>query len=155
MSAPDSATSFSFQKPFVRASSDGPSPGCGSLLAMIPRSRSLLVASRNAIMPTVIPTAMAAPLGVGFMVLMAAQAFVFGNSAAIAASQATHVAGAASAMLGVAMAVAGALSAPLATAGGGTTAVPMVVVMVIGIGGSVICLVLGRRGELPGAVVRP
>ena len=92
---------------------------------------------------------------VGFMVLMAAQAFVFGNSAAIAASQATHVAGAASAMLGVAMAVAGALSAPLATAGGGATAVPMVVVMVIGIGGSVICLVLGRRGELRGSAVRP
>ena len=92
---------------------------------------------------------------IGFMVLMAAQAFVFGNSAAIAASQATHVAGAASAVLGVAMAVAGALSAPLASAGGGETAVPMIIVMMIGIGGSVICLMVGRRGELRDAVVRP
>ena len=42
----------------------------------------------------------------GFLILMAAEAFVFGNSGALAASQATHVAGSASAALGVAMALA-------------------------------------------------
>ena len=42
----------------------------------------------------------------GFLVLMAVQAFIFGNASALAAGQARHVAGAASAVLGVAQAVA-------------------------------------------------
>ena len=42
----------------------------------------------------------------GFFVLMAVQAFIFGNASALAAGQARQVAGAASAVLGVAQAVA-------------------------------------------------
>ncbi len=69
----------------------------------------------------------------GFLVLMAAQAFIFGNAGALAALHATHVAGAAAAVQGVAGAVAMAISAPLASAGGGETAVPMIGVMVTGV----------------------
>ena len=68
----------------------------------------------------------------GFLVLMAVQAFIFGNASALAAGQAPHVAGAASAVLGVAQAVAMAISAPLASSGGGVTAVPMIWVMIAG-----------------------
>ena len=42
----------------------------------------------------------------GFLVLMAVQAFIFGNASALAAGEAPQVAGAASAVLGVAQAVA-------------------------------------------------
>jgi MFS transporter, DHA1 family, multidrug resistance protein len=37
----------------------------------------------------------------GFLILMAVQAFIFGNANALAAAEATHIAGAASAVLGV------------------------------------------------------
>ena len=60
----------------------------------------------------------------GFLVLMAVQAFIFGNASALAAAQTPHVAGAASAVLGVTQAVAMATSAPIASSGGATTAVP-------------------------------
>jgi hypothetical protein len=43
---------------------------------------------------------------------MAVQAFIFGNANALAAAEATHIAGAASAVLGVTHAVAMATSAP-------------------------------------------
>ena len=81
----------------------------------------------------------------GFLVLMAVQAFIFGNASALAASQAPHVAGAASAVLGVAQAVAMAVSAPLASSGGSVTAVPMIWVMIAGVAGSLFAyLVLAR-----------
>jgi MFS transporter, DHA1 family, multidrug resistance protein len=81
----------------------------------------------------------------GFLVLMAVQAFIFGNASALAAGQARHVAGAASAVLGVAQAVAMATSAPLASSGGGVTAVPMIWVMIVGVTGSLLAyLVLAR-----------
>ena len=81
----------------------------------------------------------------GFLVLMAAQAFVFGNASALAAGQARHVAGAASAVLGVAQAVAMADAAPLASSGGGVTAEPMIWVMIAGVAGSLFAyLVLAR-----------
>jgi DHA1 family bicyclomycin/chloramphenicol resistance-like MFS transporter len=81
----------------------------------------------------------------GFLVLMAVQAFVYGNANALAASQTPQVAGAASAVLGVTQAVAMATSAPLASSGGATTAVPMVWVMIIGSAGSLFSdLVLAR-----------
>ena len=67
---------------------------------------------------------------------MAVQAFIFGNANALAAAQTRPVAGAASAVLGVAQAVAMATSAPIASSGGATTAVPMIWVMITGIGGS-------------------
>jgi MFS transporter, DHA1 family, multidrug resistance protein len=60
----------------------------------------------------------------GFLVLMAVQAFIFGNANALAAAEAPHIAGAASAVLGVTQAVAMATSAPLASSGGAATAVP-------------------------------
>ena len=47
-----------------------------------------------------------------------------------------HVAGTASALLGVAQALANASAAPLASSGGGRRAVPMVVVMGIGVVGA-------------------
>ena len=82
---------------------------------------------------------------VGFLVLMAVQAFIFGNASALAAGEAPHVAGAASAVLGVTQAVAMAVAAPLASSGGGTTAVPMIWVMIAGVAGSLFAyLVLAR-----------
>jgi MFS transporter, DHA1 family, multidrug resistance protein len=88
----------------------------------------------------------------GFLVLMAVQAFVFGNASALAAGEARHVAGAASAVLGVAQAVAMAVAAPLASSGGATTAVPMIWVMIVGIVGSLFSfLVLARAGSRPAA----
>ena len=81
----------------------------------------------------------------GFLVLMAVQAFIFGNASALAAGQARHVAGAASAVLGVVQAVAMAISAPLASSGGSVTAVPMIWVMIAGVAGSLFAyLVLAR-----------
>jgi MFS transporter, DHA1 family, multidrug resistance protein len=88
----------------------------------------------------------------GFLVLMAVQAFIFGNASALAAGEARHVAGAASAVLGVAQAVAMAVAAPLASSGGATTAVPMIWVMIVGIVGSLFSfLVLARAGSRPAA----
>ena len=62
----------------------------------------------------------------GFLVLMAVQAFIYGNASALAAAQARHVAGAASAVLGVAQAVALSVAAPLASSGGRRHRCPMV-----------------------------
>lgn len=89
----------------------------------------------------------------GFLVLMAAQAFIFGNAGALAAGQATHMAGSASAVQGVVQALAMALAAPLASAGGGATAVPMVLVMLVGVTGSwVACgIVVPRPAAIPAA----
>ncbi|HET9563193.1 MAG TPA: multidrug effflux MFS transporter [Mycobacterium sp.] len=81
----------------------------------------------------------------GFLVLMAVQAFIFGNASALAAGQTRHVAGAASAVLGVVLAVAMATAAPLASSGGGVTAEPMIWVMIAGIAGSLFAyLVIAR-----------
>ena len=81
----------------------------------------------------------------GFLILMAVQAFIFGNANALAAAEATHIAGAASAVLGVTQAVAMATSAPLASSGGAATAVPMIWVMIAGVAGSLFAyLVLAR-----------
>ena len=81
----------------------------------------------------------------GFLVLMAVQAFIFGNANALAAAEVPHIAGAASAVLGVTQAVAMATSAPLASSGGAATAVPMIWVMIAGIAGSLFAyLVLAR-----------
>ena len=81
----------------------------------------------------------------GFVVLMASQAFVFGNAGALAASKATHIAGAAAAVQGVAQSLAGALSAPLASSGGGATALPMIAVMVTGVSLSIIAQTIATR----------
>jgi MFS transporter, DHA1 family, multidrug resistance protein len=81
----------------------------------------------------------------GFLVLMAVQAFIFGNASALAAGQAPHVAGAASAVLGVTQAVAMATSAPLASSGGGDTAAPMIWVMIAGVAGSLFAYLIVAR----------
>ena len=83
----------------------------------------------------------------GFLILMAAQAFVFGNWGALAASQATHIAGSASAALGVSMALAWAVAAPLASSGGGETAVPMIIVMLTGVTCSVLAFLFLTRPD--------
>lgn len=79
----------------------------------------------------------------GFLVLMAAQAFIFGNAAALGAAQARHAAGSAAGVQGVVQAGAMAVGAPLASAGGGATAWPMVAVMLVGVGMSWVALVFG------------
>ena len=87
------------------------------------------------------------PLCVGFVVLMSAQSFVFGNSAALALGSVPLVAGTASAVLGLVQSLATALSAPLASSGGGTSAVPMLLVMVVGVTLAwVSFLAVGRAG---------
>ncbi|RJF44840.1 Bcr/CflA family efflux MFS transporter [Actinomyces sp. 2119] len=95
------------------------------------------------------------PLCAGFLMVMSAQAFVFGNSSALALGEVRHVAGAANALLGLAQAVANATAAPLASSGGSDTAVPMVVVMVVGVTGAwAAYTVVGRttqRRHLPEA----
>jgi DHA1 family bicyclomycin/chloramphenicol resistance-like MFS transporter len=91
----------------------------------------------------------------GFLILMAVQAFIFGNASALAADQARHVAGAASAVLGVAQAVAMAVAAPLASSGGATTAVPMIWVMIVGIVGSLFSFLVLARARSNQAASRP
>lgn len=87
------------------------------------------------------------PLCVGFVVLMSAQSFVFGNSAALALGSVPLLAGTASAVLGLVQSLATALSAPLASSGGGTSAVPMLLVMVVGVTLAwVSFLAVGRAG---------
>jgi DHA1 family bicyclomycin/chloramphenicol resistance-like MFS transporter len=81
----------------------------------------------------------------GFLVLMAVQAFIFGNSSALAAGQAPQVAGAASAVLGVVQAIAMAVSAPLASSGGAATAAPMIWVMLVGVVGSLFSYLVVAR----------
>ncbi len=95
------------------------------------------------------------PLCTGFVLLMSAQAFVFGNASALALGEVPAVAGAASAFLGVAQAVANAVSAPLASSGGGQSATPMVATMVVGVLGAWTSYLLlsghRRRRSLPEA----
>jgi DHA1 family bicyclomycin/chloramphenicol resistance-like MFS transporter len=91
----------------------------------------------------------------GFLILMAVQAFIFGNASALAADQARHVAGAAAAVLGVAQAVAMAVAAPLASSGGATTAVPMIWVMIVGIVGSLFSFLVLARARSNQAASRP
>lgn len=81
-----------------------------------------------------------------FLVMMGAQAFVFGNAGALAAMQVTHVAGAAAAVQGVAGALAMAAAAPLASASGGQSALPMLGVMVAGVVISAISFATLTRG---------
>ncbi|MBK8447326.1 MAG: multidrug effflux MFS transporter [Micropruina sp.] len=89
----------------------------------------------------------------GFLVLMAVQAFIFGNASALAASEAPQVAGAASAVLGVVQAVAMAVSAPLASSGGAETAVPMIWVMLVGVAGALVAFLVVARPR-PDAIGR-
>jgi DHA1 family bicyclomycin/chloramphenicol resistance-like MFS transporter len=90
----------------------------------------------------------------GFLVLMAAQAFIFGNAGALAAMQARHIAGAAAALQGVATAVAMAVAAPLASAGGASTAVPMIAVMAVSAVLAISSLAFARRVRSDAAGVR-
>ncbi|MCI9889056.1 multidrug effflux MFS transporter [Micrococcales bacterium 31B] len=85
------------------------------------------------------------PVCVGFFIVMAAQGSIFGNSGALAADQARHLAGTGAALLGVCQGLAMSLSAPLATAGGTRTAAPMAIVMIVGISLSLVsALTLAR-----------
>lgn len=93
------------------------------------------------------------PLCIGFLVLMAAQAFIFGNAAALASAEVTEHAGSASGIQGVVQAVAMAVAAPLASSGGAATAVPMVIVMTIGVVAAVVAFLIGRHA--PDAVQCP
>jgi len=74
---------------------------------------------------------------VGFLIIMAAQALIFGNAASLGAMEVTHAAGAAAAVQGVSSALAMAVAAPLASSGGGETALPMIGVMIVGAIGAI------------------
>lgn len=82
---------------------------------------------------------------VGFALVMGAQAFIFGNSAALALGAARENAGVASAVQGLAQSLANAVAAPLATAGGPHDSLPMLLTMIAGIGGAWLCLLLVAR----------
>lgn len=71
------------------------------------------------------------PTCVGFSILTSASAFIFGNSAALALSEAREYAGTASAVQGLIQSFANGIAAPLATSGG-ADARPMVFVMIFG-----------------------
>ena len=75
------------------------------------------------------------PTCVGFALIMTANAFIFGNSGAQAMSEARAQAGTASSVMGVFQSLANGIAAPLATSGG-DSAVPMVLVMIVGSAGA-------------------
>lgn len=72
------------------------------------------------------------PVLIGFALIMAATAFIFGNAGARALAESREHAGTASAVQGLVQATAMATASPLATSGGGTSAVPMILVMILG-----------------------
>ena len=72
---------------------------------------------------------------VGFALIMTANAFIFGNSGAQAMGEAREHAGTASSVMGVFQSIANGIAAPLATSGG-DSAVPMVLVMIVGSAGA-------------------
>lgn len=76
------------------------------------------------------------PTVVGFFLLMSGQAFIFGNSSSLALGAARGNAGTASAVMGLVQSTVMGISAPLASSGGATTSVPMVVVMLVGVVGA-------------------
>lgn len=84
----------------------------------------------------------------GFVLVMASQGLVFANASSLALSAVPGAAGVASAFLGVAQAGANAVSAPLASSGGGTSALPMVLVMAVGVVGAWCSyLLVGRASQ--------
>lgn len=85
------------------------------------------------------------PTGAGFVLLLSGQAFIFGNSQALALAPVRHIAGTASAVMGLVGSLVNAGVAPLASSGGMTSAVPMAIVMLAGaIGAWVTYVVVGR-----------
>ena len=72
------------------------------------------------------------PTVIGFAVLLGGQAFIFGNSSALALSYARRTAGTASAVMGLIGSLVNSAVAPIASSGGETTAHPMIVVMLVG-----------------------
>ena len=84
---------------------------------------------------------------VGFALIMTANAFIFGNSGAQAMSEAREHAGTASSVMGVFQSIANGIAAPLATSGG-DSAVPMVLVMIVGSAGAWFAFwVIARGGK--------
>ncbi|WP_165216641.1 multidrug effflux MFS transporter [Schaalia sp. ZJ1691] len=86
------------------------------------------------------------PTCIGFAVLMSANAFIFGNSSALSLGEARENAGTASAVQGLLQSLANGLSAPLATAGGDSSAWPMILVMIGGSVGAWLAFWLITRG---------
>lgn len=84
---------------------------------------------------------------VGFALIMTANAFIFGNSGAQAMGEAREHAGTASSVMGVFQSIANGIAAPLATSGG-DSAVPMVLVMIVGsVGAWFAFWVIARGGK--------
>ena len=76
------------------------------------------------------------PTALGFLLLLSGQAFIFGNSSALALSYARQTAGTASAVMGLLGSLVNSAAAPLASLGGETSAYPMVLVMLLGTTGA-------------------
>lgn len=76
------------------------------------------------------------PTCLGFGLLLSGQAFIFGNSSAMALSHARATAGTASAVMGLISSLVNSAVAPIASSGGETSAHPMVIVMLIGSAGA-------------------
>lgn len=94
----------------------------------------LTIAATGVVMLTISTFLLDLPLiltCVGFALIMTANAFIFGNSGAQAMSEAREHAGTASSVMGVLQSIANGIAAPLATSGG-DSAVPMVLVMIVG-----------------------
>lgn len=89
------------------------------------------------------------PLLIGFALIMASTAFIFGNAGALALAETREHAGTASAVQGLVQAMAMATSSPLATSGGGTSAVPMILVMLVGALGAWASFFLIARPQAP------
>ena len=110
----------------------------------------LTIAATGVVMLTISTFLLNLPLiltCVGFALIMTANAFIFGNSGAQAMSEAREHAGTASSVMGVLQSIANGIAAPLATSGG-NSAVPMVLVMMVGsVGAWFAFWVIARGGK--------
>jgi len=88
------------------------------------------------------------PVCAGFALLVGGQAFIFGNSNALALGTARAAAGTAAALSGLISALVNSAVAPVATIGGGVSAVPMVTVMIVGAVGAWVTFTLVGRVEV-------
>lgn len=81
----------------------------------------------------------------GFFLMVAPQGLVFGNGAALASNEAREFAGTGSAMLGLGFSFAASFAAPLVGIAGTNSALPMAVVMVVGVSISIVFFTIAGR----------
>lgn len=81
----------------------------------------------------------------GFFLMVAPQGLIFGNAGALASREALDRAGTGSALLGLGFSFSASIASPLVGVAGTESAVPMGIVMVVGVAASVTCLVIAGR----------